>query len=59
MTRTPKATPLPIEYTEDGDEILNLLTCYTCGFVSFNEVYDICPKCLKTVNYIPAKSDKE
>jgi ferritin-like protein len=59
MTHTPKATPIPIEYTDEGEAITVVITCSTCNFKSFDEVYDYCPKCLLKVNYIPPVDEDE
>jgi rubrerythrin len=58
MKRVPKATPI-IEYTEEGEEILNVFTCKTCDFITYNEVYDYCPNCLLKINYTHTPSTKD
>jgi hypothetical protein len=61
MTHTPKATPIPIEYTDEGEPIVVVVNCNNCNFKSYDEYYDICPKCLLRFvdDLFPVDEDKE
>ena len=48
--RTINYTEIPIEYTDEGEEITVQVTCKTCGHNTYNKYPDYCPKCgLKSV----------
>lgn len=39
-------TEIPIEYTDEGEEITVVVTCEKCGNRTYDKYPDICPKCL-------------
>jgi hypothetical protein len=53
----PKATPIPIKYTDEGEQITIVVTCKSCSFKSYDEFYDFCPKCLKKIDYVSPVSE--
>jgi rubrerythrin len=46
-------TKIPQEFTDEGEPILVVVTCYTCNYKTFDEYPNVCPKCGITVNYEP------
>lgn len=47
-------TQIPRQYTEEGEEIYVVVTC-PCGYKTYDEYPNVCPKCGITVNYNPSK----
>jgi hypothetical protein len=44
-------TEIPIEQTEEGDDITVIVTCATCGSKEYDQYPDFCPGCGWAVNY--------